>query len=213
MMTRSSWFRRTPPLALYGRRIILRPLAASDFGAYSEVRRRNADWLVPWEPLRSPTLPDPTTDRSAFERRCAIRHRDIQLDHAYAFGLFVANRFAGEVNLTQVIRGATQSGTIGYWIDRDLAGHAYVAEGVAVLMAYSFDVINLHRLEICIVPRNHRSHRVVNKLGLRNEGIAQSFLEINGVREDHVRYAITSTEWAKRRDELIDRWISGSTST
>ncbi|PIE32670.1 MAG: hypothetical protein CSA55_03120 [Ilumatobacter coccineus] len=212
MMARSSWFRRTPPLTLYGRRVALRPLGVDDFRAYREVRRRNADWLLPWEPLRSPTLPDPTTDRSAFEHRCSIRHRDIQLDHAYAFGLFVGDRFAGEVNLTQVIRGATQSGTIGYWIDRDLAGHAYVAEGVAVLMAYAFDALNLHRLEICIVPRNHRSRRVVDKLGLRNEGTAQSFLEINGVREDHVRYAITSTEWAERRDDLIDRWIGGSTS-
>ena len=33
------------------------------------------------------------------------------------------------------------------------------------------------------------------------------YLEINGVWEDHVRYAITAEEWDARRDELLAAWI------
>ena len=36
----------------------------------------------------------------------------------------------------------------------------------------------LHRLEICIVPRNTNSRRVMEKLRFRNEGIAERFLEM-----------------------------------
>ena len=43
---------------------------------------------------------------------------------------------------------------------------------------------------------------LVEKLGIRSEGVAERFLEINGVWEDHVRHAITSEEWGERRDEL-----------
>ena len=43
--------------------LILRPLAPHDFAAWREVRVRNEDWLVPWEPLQSPTLPDPPRER------------------------------------------------------------------------------------------------------------------------------------------------------
>ena len=47
----------------------------------------------------------------------------------------------------------------------------------------------------------------MEKLGLREEGIAERYLEINGVWEDHVRYAITVEEWEKRRDEFAADWL------
>jgi ribosomal-protein-alanine N-acetyltransferase len=49
---------------------------------------------------------------------------------------------------------------------------------------------------------------VVEKLGLRNEGVALRYLEINGVWEDHVRYALTAEEWDERRDELSAAWLT-----
>jgi ribosomal-protein-alanine N-acetyltransferase len=48
---------------------------------------------------------------------------------------------------------------------------------------------------------------VVDKLGLREEGVAVGFLEIDGRWEDHVRYAITSEEWQERRSELLRIWL------
>ena len=43
---------------------------------------------------------------------------------------------------------------------------------------------------------------------IRDEGIAQRFLEINGVWEDHVRYGITVEEWRARRDEFGRDWLT-----
>jgi hypothetical protein len=37
---------------------------------------------------------------------------------------------------------------------------------------------------------------------------AERYLEINGVWEDHVRYAMTLEEWQERRDELVDQWLA-----
>ncbi len=202
----SSAGRPAAPLRLYGRRVMMRPLTPTDFGSWSEVRRRNADWLLPWEPRRHPGHVDPSADRSAFAARCTTRDRERAADASYAFGLFVGERFGGEVNLNNVVRGALQSGTVGYWIDRDLAGHAYVAEGVSVILRFAFEHLHLHRVEICIVPRNTNSRRVVEKLDLRCEGLAERFLEIDGVWEDHLRFAITIEEWAARRDDLASEW-------
>jgi ribosomal-protein-alanine N-acetyltransferase len=125
----------------------------------------------------------------------------------YAFGLFVDQTLAGEVNLNNVVRGALQTGTVGYWIDQAKAGQAYVAEGVVVALRYAFEELGLHRVEICIVPRNHNSRRVMEKLAIRDEGTAERFLEINGVWEDHVRYGITVEEWQARRDEFVSTWL------
>lgn len=188
---------------------MLRPLAPTDFAAWREVRVRNEDWLVPWEPLRTSSLPDPTRERSAFEARCSARDRERSSDHAYPFGVFVDQQLAGEINVNNVTRGALQGGTVGYWIDQARAGHSYISEALVVVAKYAFEDLQLHRLEICIVPRNTNSRRVVEKLRLRNEGIAERYLEINGTWEDHVRYAITAEEWSARADELSTAWLIG----
>ena len=191
---------------------MLRPLHVSDFAQWSEVRVRNESWLLPWEPSRPLGAADVTRSRGAFSARCSSRDRDRQHGANYSFGLFVDGYLAGEVNLNGVIRGAQQTGTIGYWIDRARAGHRYVAEGVVAVLRFAFEELGLQRVEICIVPRNRNSRRVMEVLGLREEGVAREFLEINGTREDHVRYAITATEWSARRNELAARWLGEQTS-
>jgi ribosomal-protein-alanine N-acetyltransferase len=187
---------------------MLRPLAANDFRSWSEVRQRNAEWLTVWEPSRPGHQPDPVTDRSAFAARCQQRDRDRAAGTAFQFGLFIDNQIAGEVNLNNVIRGAMQSGTIGYWIDQRQAGNSYIAEAVVVVMRHAFEQLGLHRLEICIVPRNGKSRRVMEKLHIREEGVAVRYLEINGTWEDHVRYGFTAEEWADRGEELMRDWIA-----
>jgi ribosomal-protein-alanine N-acetyltransferase len=192
---------------LFGRRVMLRPLSVKDFPAWAEVRRRNASWLIPWEPRRLPGQPDVTTDRDAFAVRCSARERERQLGTGYGFGLFVDGEFAGEINLSAVQRGPFQSAYVGYWIDEQHAGRSYTPEALVALARFAFDDLRLHRIQIAIIPRNRASRRVVEKLKLREEGIAERYLEINGVWEDHVRYAITAEEWEERRADLLAQWL------
>ena len=196
-----------PGVRLYGKRVMLRPLMSSDFPQWTEVRVRNEQWLTPWEPMRSSNLADPTRHRDAFSSRCATRDRERQVGTAYGFGLFVDNAFVGEVNLNNIVRGAMQCGTVGYWIDQQHAGQRYVAEAVVAVIRFAFEDLALHRLEVCIVPRNTNSRRVMEVLSIRDEGIALRYLEINGAWEDHARYAITAEEWEARRDELVATWL------
>ena len=61
---------------LYGRRVMLRPLAPADWPQWAEVRQRNDQWLTPWEPMRPSNLLDPTRDRDAYLSRCSARDRE-----------------------------------------------------------------------------------------------------------------------------------------
>jgi ribosomal-protein-alanine N-acetyltransferase len=192
---------------LQGRRLTLRPLAQGDFPEWQEVRRRNADWLLRWEPRRLPGAPDPVESRDAFAMRCGARHRERQLGTGYAYGIFVRGAFAGEINLSIVQRGPFQSSYVGYWIDEAVAGQGLMPEAVVCLCRSAFEDLGLHRVQISIIPRNAPSRRVVEKLQIRDEGTAVRYLEINGVWEDHIRYAITAEEWAERRDQLLKEWL------
>jgi ribosomal-protein-alanine N-acetyltransferase len=192
---------------VHGRRLLLRPLTARDFEEWREVRRRCHDWLVRWEPRRVPGQPDTVEDRQAFAARCSARMREIQLGTGYGFGIFVDGAFSGEININSIHRGAHQSAYVGYWIDQRLAGRGYMPEALVAVLRFGFEELELHRLQISVIPRNTASRRVVEKLKIRDEGIAERYLEINGVWEDHVRYAITAEEWVDRRDELLREWI------
>nr|WP_249419989.1 GNAT family protein [Rhabdothermincola salaria] len=192
---------------MFGRRVLLRPLVVSDFPSWREVRRRNEEWLTRWEPTRVPGQPDVVEDRDAFAVRCSARQRERQLGAGYGFGVFVDGSFAGEINLSSIQRGPFQSAYVGYWIDEAHAGQGYTPEALVVVARFAFEELRLHRIQIAIIPRNAASRRVVEKLAIREEGVAVRYLEINGEWEDHVRYAITAEEWDERRLELGREWL------
>jgi ribosomal-protein-alanine N-acetyltransferase len=196
----------TTALVRHGRRISLRTLQPTDYDGWIEVRERCRDWLIPWEP-RPAGAPVPPEDRNSFAARCAMRERERQLGSGFGFGIFLGDQIVGELTLSSVQRGPFQSAYIGYWVDQAMAGHGYVPEAVVVALAFAFEELSLHRIEISIIPRNERSKRVVEKLEIRHEGVAQRFLQINGVWEDHARFAITDEEWIVRRDDLLAAWI------
>jgi ribosomal-protein-alanine N-acetyltransferase len=125
----------------------------------------------------------------------------------FGFGTFINQSLVGEMTLSSIQRGPFQNGFLGYWTAREMAGQGLAPEAAVVVLQFAFEELELHRVEVAIVPRNLASRRVVEKLGIRMEGVAVRFLEIDGRWEDHARYAITAEEWAIRRDELLNTWV------
>jgi ribosomal-protein-alanine N-acetyltransferase len=193
---------------LTGRRLVLRPFSGDDYESWRAIRQENVEWLEPWESRQAfLNQADLIDDRRTFAMRCSGRDRERQLGTGWAFGVFLESSLIGEMNLSNVVRGAFQNAHVGYWIDRDHAGHGYTPEALVVAARFAFEDIGLHRLQVSIVPRNRSSRRVVEKLDLRCEGLAERYLEINGVWEDHLRYAMTFEEWRARAKELSADWL------
>ena len=142
-----------------------------------------------------------------FAARCSARDRERQLGTGYGFGVFVGDAFVGEINLNGIQRGAFKNAYVGYWIDEALAGQGYTPEAAVVMFRFAFEDLDLHRLQVAVIPRNTASRRVAAKLDLRDEGTALRYLEIDGRWEDHVRYAITAEEWIERREAYLKEWI------
>lgn len=198
----------TPANVLTSKRLTLRPLRASDFASWSEVRLANKEWLVKWDPQRPASEPDVERDPQAFAARCAKRDADRIADLGYSFGVFVNDSFAGEMNLITIQRGSHQSTYVGYWIDGRHAGKSYTPEALAAVMHFGFEQLKLHRVQISIVPHNTASIRVVEKLDVRLEGRAERYMQINGVWEDHLLFAMTSEEWASHKADYEAAWLT-----
>ena len=190
---------------------MLRPLDVGDHDAWREIRVRSRDWLERGSrcPSPAPPIPSPTATRSGPGAARGSANASSTPRTGSACSCSTA-RSSGEVSLGSVLRGPFQSSFIGYWIDERKRGHGYVPEGVALVIRYGFDTLGLHRMEAAIVPRNAKSRRVAEKLGLRDEGTARRFLQIRGVWEDHVRYAITSEDWQLRKDDFERTFLSSA---
>jgi [ribosomal protein S5]-alanine N-acetyltransferase len=170
--------------------LVLRPLNVRDRRAWEAVRARNADWLRPWDATLPPGATDaPTTFRGMVRALRSAGRSGTTLP----FALDVEGHFRGQVTVGGIHLGSLRGGHVGYWIDRQVAGHGYMPMAVAMATDHCF-AAGLHRIEINIRPENRPSIRVVEKLGFRYEGLRERYLHINGEWHDHLTFALTSEE-------------------
>ncbi len=179
------------PARLASGPVTLRPLRRSDQRAWRETRQRNLAWLAPWDATAPPDSPARPTTYRALVRRL---RREAAHGTTYPFAVEVDGRFVGQVTVNNVVRGSAQFASIGYWLDREVAGRGVMPRAVALVVDHCFGPLGLHRIEVAIRPENSNSLRVVEKLGLDEVGYAPRYLHIDGAWRDHRIYAITREE-------------------
>lgn len=171
----------------------MRPLRLRDASAWSEVRVRNQAWLEPWEGAPESQPPLSWQDRhstAVFGSLLRTQRREAKAGRSFPFVVTYDGRLVGQVTVNGVVRGAFDSGAIGYWVDGRVAGRGVVPTAVALVVDHVFDVARLHRVEANVRPDNAASLRVVDKLGFRREGLHERYLFIDGAWRDHVTFAL-----------------------
>ncbi|KRE69524.1 GNAT family N-acetyltransferase [Paenibacillus sp. Soil750] len=118
-------------------------------------------------------------------------------DKRYAFGIFLreTDQLIGDISLFEVQRGPHQKCILGYSMDQTHNGKGYMTEAIQLIMKFAFEEAGLLRVEAGVMPRNLGSMRVLEKAGFKQEGLARKLLEINGVREDHVLFAMLAEDY------------------
>ncbi|MCW2959384.1 MAG: family N-acetyltransferase [Solirubrobacterales bacterium] len=179
----------------------VRPFARGDLDALLALRLTNREFLAPFEAARDPSF----FTRSAQSREITLDGDAWTAGMGFAFAVLhvepgAAERLIGRVALSNIVRGAWQNATIGYWISEDACGHGHATTAVGLVLSFAFDHAGLHRIQPAIMPRNERSRRVVEKNGFRLEGRAARYLHIDGVWEDHDIFAMTAEEWVGLKD-------------
>ena len=187
----------------------VRPLRLRDAQAWSDVRVRNRAWLEPWEGAPEAQGNVSWEDRHSvgvFVALLRTLRRDARAGRGLPFAVTYEDRFVGQVSVSGIVRGAFDSGTLGYWVDREVAGRGVVPTAVALVVDHLFDVAGLHRVEANVRPENAPSLRVVDKLGFRCEGRHERYLFIDGAWRDHLSYALLREEVPRG---LLRRLTSG----
>lgn len=182
----------------------IRPLRRSDAGSWREVRLANEDWLLGWEPSSPQSWRD-RSSRAAFQSMRRVLARQARAGQTLPFAVTFNGRLAGQLTIGNIVRGSSQSGYAGYWVDGRLAGRGIMPTALALAVDHAFGAGKLHRIEVNIRPENAASRRVVDKLGFREEGYSKKLLYIDDGWRDHVSYALTTEDVPRG---LLKRWLS-----
>ena len=179
-------------------RLTLRLPSHSDFRAWSTLRDQSREFLTPWDPLWA----EDALSRKAFTNRVYWAARAEAAGTAVPFFLIRRSDAAlvGAITLDNIRRGPAQAGTLGYWMGAPYARQGYMREALLAVVHYAFTDLDLSRLEAGCLPENAASRGVLEKVGFKYEGVAQSYLQINGRWRNHVLYANLRADRRGRTD-------------
>jgi RimJ/RimL family protein N-acetyltransferase len=83
---------------------------------------------------------------------------------------------------------------LGYWIGREFWNQGYCSEAAKAILEYGFDELGLHRIHSHYLTRNPASGRVMEKIGMKREGLLRGHARKWGVFEDVILYGILASD-------------------
>ncbi len=168
-------------------RLELRVPEIEDFGEWVRLRRASRDFLQPWEP----EWPRDHLSQRSFRRRVRWARSEAESGRSLSF-LMVSRyprRMVGGITLSNIRRGPSQCGTLGYWVGEEHARRGYMTEATDAVARHAFTQMRLTRLEAACLEENTASRGLLAACGFHFEGVVRSYLEVNGVVRDHMLFA------------------------
>jgi RimJ/RimL family protein N-acetyltransferase len=182
-----------PPLELPIRteRMLLRDFRFDDFEAvHAYASDPEVVRYMPW----GPNTPDDT--REFLTRVIAQSAAQPRGEYGLAIELSAEGPVVGSIALHPVDL-ANRTMMTGYCLRPDLWGRGMVFEAARALLDAGFGQLGLHRIFATCDVRNTGSWRVMEKLGMRREGLLREDRLIRGEWRDTFVYAVLAEEWSR----------------
>lgn len=172
---------KTNVLRLKGLNIELKVLTPEDSEELLQYYIRNKKHLMAFEPAREESFY--TLD---LQKRILMESYKQYLNGtAIGFGVYKDGKFVGKIQLSNIVMGIFKSAFVGYSIDADHQNKGYMKEALRLVVDYSFDDMELHRIEASTLVDNVKSQKVLLGCGFKELGINEKYLFINGAWRDH----------------------------
>lgn len=180
------------PIELTTERLLLRPLATSDFEA---VREFAADPQV-WQWIGRGTSTEAET--RAFLHECEEKWAAApQVAWHFAVTLRATGDLAGTCDIRTY--GDRSEALIGYAFQQRYWGQGYATEAARALLDFGFGELGFHRIAANVWAPNLPSCRVLEKVGMTREGCRREAALKDGQWYDLIQYAMLAREWEARR--------------
>jgi ribosomal-protein-alanine N-acetyltransferase len=181
------------PLRVPAGLIRLRPVRMRDGAQWSQIRLAERNYLEPWEPSGDVDW-NVRHMLSAWPTVCSSLRSEARKGRALPFTIELDGRFCGQLTIGNVTHGALRSAWIGYWVSQAATGGGVATGALALGIDHCFTSVRLHRVEATVRPENAASRAVLAKVGFRDEGRLQRYLDVDGAWRDHLLVGLTVEE-------------------
>ena len=175
-------------LELKTERLVLRPFRLEDVDDVFEYAR-DPDWA------RFLPVPQPYERRDA-EVFVAGQVAEVRVDRV-SLAIELDRKVVGGIGLR--IDASKQTAEMGYSLAKDLWGQGLVLEAAREVVRWGFETHGLVKVSAFADAGNKQSLRVMEKLGMTNEGLFRKQGVIRGERIDNVYYGILREDREEQR--------------
>lgn len=118
----------------------------------------------------------------------------------YVFGIDGrdSNQFIGLIGLN-LKESKFQNAEVWFKIHSDNWGNGFATEALNKILDFGFNELKLHRIEAGCAVENIASGKVLEKLGMKKEGMKRKVLPIRAEWVDAYSYAILDEDFIQRR--------------
>jgi len=166
-----------------------RLIILDDAPALADLVRANREFLAPWEPLRDEEYFTEAGQRVSIGASLAEHERGRSLPWVIVAG---DGSVLGRVNLNNIVRGAAQSASLGYWLAESAGGRGVATAAVRDIVRVAFADLGLHRIQADTLVHNGASQRVLERNGFVRIGLAPRYLKIAGRWQDCILHQLLS---------------------
>jgi [ribosomal protein S5]-alanine N-acetyltransferase len=153
--------------------------------------RTNREFLAPWEPVRGEEYFTEAGQRVSIGASLAEHERGRGLPCVIVDGDATV---VGRVNLNNIVRGASQSASLGYWLAQSAGGRGIATAAVRDIVRVAFGELGLHRIQADTLVHNGASQRVLERNGFVRIGLAPRYLKIAGEWQDCILHQLTADQ-------------------
>lgn len=162
-------------------RLLLKRPAVDDGAALLAYRLRNREHLRQWEPAHA-------DDYYSIDAVLTEILRQADDPHAVHWLIYRRDspQLLGRCGFTNIVLGPFQACHLGFSLDHEQQGEGIMYEALQAAIQHMLTQHGLHRIMANYQPHNHRSEKLLQRLGFEREGYAKAYLKIDGKWADHV---------------------------
>ena len=143
---------------------------------------------------------DAQKDLSEAKEYCRFMMRRYRQDQPSSWGIIhkASGRLVGTIGYMEY-REDHGSVEVGYSLARSLWNGGYMTEALSRVIAHTFETMDINRIEAQHELTNPSSGRVMEKCGMKKEGVLRQRLYNKGKYVDVALYAILHSDYMKGR--------------
>lgn len=173
--------------------VTIRKFLPSDIDGFYEAVIESIDHVSPWLPWCTPEYSRQHAESWVMSAEEAWSSGE---DYRFIIECKQSKKILGSVGFNH-INTMHRIANLGYWVRRSALGQGVTLKAAQRAIQFAFSEMNIHRIEVIVLPNNIASLAIAHKLGGKHEGTLRNKLHLHGQSYDAECFSIIPSDYTQ----------------